>query len=73
MKIIIEFNLPEEREEYQNSINGTDWRGVVQALDEMLRQKLKYGEISGKTHKEVEEIRTSLHEFCSERNLSVHD
>ena len=36
MKATLEFNLPEDTEEFKNAVTGTTWRGVVYDLDQWL-------------------------------------
>ena len=43
MKAILEFNLPEEEEQFNVASKGMDWALIVWELDQNLRNKLKYG------------------------------
>jgi hypothetical protein len=42
MKAILEFNLPEDREEYDSASKGMDWALLVWHIDEFIRNKIKY-------------------------------
>lgn len=44
MKAMLEFSLPEEREEYETTLNGRKWRLVVDEMDEELRRIVKYND-----------------------------
>ena len=44
MKVILEFNLPEDREEYDTASKGMDWALLVWRLEEQIRKWKKYGE-----------------------------
>jgi len=66
MKSILEFNLPEDQEEMQDALNGHKWRAIVQALDEELRQDIKYER--GAT---TEDIRKTLRASVIEWGLEL--
>jgi hypothetical protein len=42
MKAILEFNLPEDKEEYDSASRGMDWALLVWHIDEFIRNKIKY-------------------------------
>jgi hypothetical protein len=42
-KATLTFNLPEERIEHADAVNGARWRGIVLDINEELRSKIKYG------------------------------
>jgi len=42
MKAILEFNLPEESQEHYAAVNGDAYRDVIWAMNEWLRQQIKY-------------------------------
>lgn len=46
MKATIEFNLPEEDEEFKVAVNGFRYCAALDDMDEFLRCKLKYGELT---------------------------
>ena len=70
MKAILKFNLPEDKEEFDAASNGTDWALVVWDIDQLLRKKLKYGDIFPNTRAELEEIRKTLNEMLADRGLN---
>ena len=43
MKAILEFNLPEDREEYDACIKGNDYMCNLIDIDNFLRNQLKHG------------------------------
>lgn len=63
-KGILEFNLPEEREEHQVAVNASAYRSALSSLDVYLRSQIKYA--PDDTPKEVIEalqaVRDKLHE-----------
>jgi hypothetical protein len=42
MKAILEFNLPEDQEEFDAISKGMDWALLVWHIDEFMRNKIKY-------------------------------
>lgn len=42
MKVILEFNLPEEEDIYKTAMHASIYRGALQALDHKLRSVVKY-------------------------------
>ena len=69
MKAILEFELPEDKENFDASAKGMDWAIVAWDLDQLLRKKLKYGDLLPNTRAELEEIRASLNEMLIDRGL----
>lgn len=73
MKAILEFNLPEEQEQFEDAINGSKWSHAMWALDQFLRTKVKYA--SDDAHEEAinafEEAREELRRIINEENLEM--
>jgi hypothetical protein len=46
MKAVLEFNLPEEKHEFDNATQGATMRYILYKHFEYLRGKLKHGELS---------------------------
>ena len=42
MKAILEFNLPEDKEEFDVASRGMDWALVAWHIDDFIRNKIKY-------------------------------
>jgi len=72
-KAILEFNLPEESDEFSLAAHGADWRYVVSTLDEVMRRHLKYGSQPEWDSATVESIRTMLHEVVQEESLTLNE
>lgn len=47
MKAMLQFNLPEERDDFETTVHATDWRLTVADFMSELRRRVKY-EASGK-------------------------
>ena len=70
MKATIEFNLPEEEEQFNAANKGMDWALLAWDVDQLLRDKLKYGKLLPNTRAELEEIRDTLNEMLVDRGLT---
>ena len=70
MKATIEFNLPEEEEQFNAANKGMDWALVVWDIDQLLRNKLKYSDLLPNTRAELEEIRDTLNEMLVDKGLN---
>ena len=42
MKAILEFNLPEDKEEFDAASKGMDWSILAWDIDQFIRNKIKY-------------------------------
>lgn len=60
------FDLPEEREDFEVAQNGWKYKIALDDMDNWLRSKLKYGEISATEAEIYEECRNKLREFARE-------
>ena len=69
MKAILEFELPEDKENFDASAKGMDWAIVAWDIDQLLRKKLKYGNLLPNTRAELEEIRNTLTEMLIDKGL----
>jgi len=69
MKAILEFNLLEEEEQFNAANKGMDWALTVWDMDNILRDKLKYGKLLPNTRAELEEIRDTLNEMLVDKGL----
>jgi len=70
MKAILEFNLPEEEEQFNITNKGMDWALLAVDLDQSIRSLLKYHPEKYKTGEQAfEHIRSELHDMMAERGL----
>ena len=70
MKATIEFNLPEDEEQFNAANKCMDWALVAWDIDQLLRNKLKYSDLLPNTRAELEEIRDTLNEMLTDRGLT---
>ena len=75
MKATLEFNLPEEQTDFQDAIDGSNFKHVLWKLDQYYRAKIKYAH--DMTNDEVldtyEEVREQIRVFCDEMNISFEE
>ena len=70
MEAILKFDLPDDKEEFDAASKGMDWALVAWDIDQLLRNKLKYGKLLPNTRAELEEIRKTLNEMLADRGLN---
>ena len=70
MKKILEFNYPEDEEEFKLHLAGPELSFVLTDLDNYLRAKLKYEELTETQYSVYEEVREKLRSLITERGLS---
>ncbi len=66
MKATLEFNLPEDNEEFNHATNGFNYYMALVEMDEWLRSEYKY---NGK--EEMYEVRNKLREIIFENNVKI--
>jgi hypothetical protein len=76
MKVIIEYDGDEEREELFSALDGSKWKSVVWDIDQELRKITKYGYVDQReaTSEETalaEIIRLELRNILQDYNLNL--
>jgi hypothetical protein len=71
MKATLTFSLPEEEYEYSNAVEGTKMRSVLWDLDQWLRAKLKYEELTDGKYDAFKETRDHLRSLLVEENIDL--
>ena len=75
MEGVLKFNLPEEQRDFQDAVDGSNFKHVLWKLDQHCRAKVKYA--SDMTNDEVldtyDEIREQIRVFCDEMNVRFED
>lgn len=74
MKVILEFNLPDDQQEYDLANNGLAFWNVLWELDQDLRTKTKYAsdDLPQDKYDAYEEIRDKLWELMTENNIDFN-
>lgn len=73
MKAVLEFNLPEEQEEFDYATKGALYSIVLFELDQYLRTKTKYesDSLTEGQYEVYESIRNKLRELAEERGVNI--
>ena len=73
MKAILEFNLPEDNQEFTLATNCLNFWNVLCDLDQSLRSKTKYApdDLPQDKYDAYQEIRDELHELMSDHNVNL--
>lgn len=66
MKAILEFNLPEDKEDYDYANNGFNYYMALMEMDQWLRSEYKY---NGK--EEMYAVREKLSYIINENNVTI--
>lgn len=69
MKAILEFNLPEDQDEFEITQNGYKYNSVLRELDNWLRSEIKYGERKDETT--LQEVRDKLYQLVQDEELRL--
>ena len=67
MKAILEFNLPEDRDDFNYATNGFNYFMALVEMDEWLRSEYKY---NGK--EDMWEVREKLNEIILNNNVKLN-
>lgn len=71
MKARLDFDLPEDKYEYSNAINGSKMRSILWDVDQWLRAKMKYEELSDGQYDAFKETRDHLRRLLIEENIDL--
>ena len=66
MKATLEFNLPEDRDDFNYATNGFNYYMALVEMDEWLRSEYKYND-----NEEMYEVREKLREIILENNVKL--
>jgi hypothetical protein len=73
MKAILEFNLPEDKVDFDLALQGSDWKHVCWEMDQLLRKHLKYNEdLKEDEVKMLQYVRDEFWKFMNENNLDLY-
>jgi hypothetical protein len=74
MKAILEFNIPEEQEEFEIASNAWKLKSIIVELDNRLRNVLKHEQDSHTVDElnSSKKIRDYLHESLTENNINLY-
>jgi hypothetical protein len=73
MKAILEFNLPDDQQDFELASNAMKFWSVLYDLDQDLRSKTKYApdDLPQDKYDAYKEMRDMLYELMSQNNISL--
>lgn len=73
MKATLEFNLPDDQQDFELASNAMKFWSVLYELDQELRSKTKYApdDLQQDKYDAYEEVRDMLHELMRNENISL--
>lgn len=71
MKAILKFNLPEDMYDHEMCLNGYRYHTALYEFDQLLRQKIKYGEFPDEIYEVYEKIREELRDIINNNNVNL--
>lgn len=74
MKAILEFNLPEDKVDFDLALQGSDWKHVCWKMEQYLRAQIKYApdEMSQEKYDALEEVREEFNRIMIENNVDLY-
>ena len=66
MKATLEFNLPEDKEDFDFATNGINYYSALVEFDQWLRSEYKYN-----GNEPMFEVRKKLNEFINDNNIKI--
>ena len=75
MKAILEFNLPDDQDDFKKAVDGYKWALAAWDMDQYLRSQTKYAPDSmpEEVYDALQAARDKLHEIIHEYTLSFDD
>ena len=73
MKARLEYDLPDDVNDYRSAVDGWRWRRVVEDMDNKLRDRLKYGDVPDPLYDELDTLRKELCELMQDYNLTFDE
>jgi hypothetical protein len=71
MKVILEFDLPEENADFQAALNGHNYKSAIWDFDQLLRSEMKYKDLPNDTYKAYKYCREELRKILEQDNLLI--
>jgi len=71
MKAILEYDLPEDNQDFTDAINGKNYRSGVWEYDQLLRSEMKYKELSDETYQAYKFCREQLRKILLDDNIYI--
>jgi hypothetical protein len=71
MKAVLEFDLPEDKTDFEAAINGHNYKSAIWDFDQLLRSEMKYKELSDETYQAYKWCRAELRKILEQDNLFI--
>ena len=71
MKAILEFQIPDEEQEFKEAVNGGTFKYILWKIDQDLRGKLKHGNTTECESKCYQEVRDEIRTLLQSHNLEI--
>jgi hypothetical protein len=74
MEAILKFNLPEERPEFELTVDAAKWYSVCWDMDQYLRSQTKYtpDDMPEEVYESLSKTREKLHQLLSENSVDFN-
>lgn len=72
MKAILEFNLPEDKNEWDNAVNANNMYCAIWDIRQEIRRVWKYGELTEGEFEIVQQIYDKVNEIINENNIDLN-
>lgn len=70
-KASLQFDLPDESEEFMAAVRGGEYKTILWNIDQMLRAAVKYGEHNPEAKTAYQEVRDFLKAELIERGVDI--
>lgn len=72
MEAILKFNLPEEHDEFNDAVKGTDYLYALNKIKEYLRSELKYNQnLTDIEYKTIEKVREEFNGILTDNDINL--
>lgn len=71
MKTILEFNLPDDKEDLQFALNGVSYYLALTDMQDWLRSQIKYGDYTDDQDKLLEIIQSKFYDILNHRDIVI--
>lgn len=65
----LEFKLPEQEIEFKRAANAEGYASVIRTIDEQMRARVKYWDLSEETQDTITEFRGVLADLCGDHGI----
>lgn len=71
MKATLEFNLPDDSEEYEMYSNALNYYSFINSMNEYLRNEIKYNNHTDEEYAMLEKVREQYFELMNNYNIKL--